>query len=166
MRKYRDVDCLAFNSYNENFVLSNMYPCTLIYNGITFCGVDHLFHYLLFDGFKEVQGKLLKCNGVNGNFQAKKIGEKFESLLGKIDVKLKYDLLYKCLKIKCEQCELFRKKLIDSIGLFLVEFAWWGDKEFGCVLENGCFIGKNACGRLMMKVRAELILEKMEKDEV
>ena len=48
MRDYKKENSLAFNSYNENFVFSNMYPCTINYEGIIFCGVDHLFHYLLF----------------------------------------------------------------------------------------------------------------------
>lgn len=157
MRKYRKEDCLAFNSYNENFVFSNMYPCTIEFNGIKFCGVDHLFHYLLFDGHKEIQDKILKCNGVNGNSQTKNLCKKYEEeILGDIDNKTKYNILYKCIKLKAEQCELFRKKLIESKDLYLVEWAWWGDKEFGCVLEYGNFVGKNACGRLMMKVREEL----------
>lgn len=157
MREYNVNESLAFNSYNENFVFSNMYPCTIEYEGIKFCGVDHLFHYLLFDGYKDVQSKILKCNGVNGNFQTKTLCKKYESeLLGNVDNKIKYDILYKCIKLKAEQCELFKKKLIESKDKYLVEWAWWGDKEFGCVLKDGKFIGKNACGRLMMKVREEL----------
>ena len=31
-----------------------MYPCSIEYDGIKFCGVDNLFHYLLFDGFFEL----------------------------------------------------------------------------------------------------------------
>ena len=157
MREYNVNESLAFNSYNENYVFSNMYPCSIEYDGIKFCGVDHLFHYLLFDGHKDIQSKILKCNGVNGNFQTKTLCKKYEEeLLGNVDNKIKYEILYKCLKLKSEQCELFRKLLIESKGKNLVEFAWWGDKEFGCVLKDGKFIGKNACGRLMMKVREEL----------
>ena len=48
MREYKVEECVAFNSYNENYVLSNMYPCDIVYDGIKFYGVDHLFHFLLF----------------------------------------------------------------------------------------------------------------------
>ena len=156
MREYKVNESLAFNSYNENFVFSNMYPCSIEYNGINFCGVDHLFHYLLFNGYNDIQSKILKCNGINGNFKAKQIAEKHRDKISNIDSKDRYNILYQCIKLKSEQCELFRNKLMDSKGRYLVEFAFWGDKEYGCVLENGCYVGKNACGRLMMKVREEL----------
>ena len=115
------------------------------------------FIIFYFNGHKDVQAKILKCNGINGNFQAKTLCKKYEEeLLGNVENKVKYDILFKCIKLKAEQCELFRKLLIESKGKYLVEWAWWGDKEFGCVLEDGVFRGKNACGRLMMKVREEL----------
>lgn len=133
--------------------------CTLVRLNMrvsSFVVLTICFIICYFNGHKDVQAKILKCKGVNGNFQAKQISEKNKDKIDIIDSKARYDILFKCIKLKAEQCELFKKKLIESRGKYLVEFAWWGDKEYGCVLEDGIFRGKNACGRLMMKVREEL----------
>ena len=46
----------------------------------------------------------------------KTLCKKYESeLLGNVDNKIKYDILYKCIKLKAEQCELFKKKLIEIV---------------------------------------------------
>lgn len=74
--EYYKEESVAFNSYNEHYILSNMYHCDLIYKGAIFYGVDHLYHFLLFYRNKEVQEKIMKkCKGINANFQAKKISE-------------------------------------------------------------------------------------------
>ena len=107
------------------------------------------------NGHKDIQNKIIKCSGVNANFKSKSISSANKDKIC-IEDKVKYDLLYRCIKLKAEQCILFREKLLDSKGKYLVEWAWWGDTEYGCVLQDGIFKGKNACGRIMMKVREEL----------
>ena len=63
----------------------------------------------------------------------------------------------KCLEIKYEQCDEFRKVIDSSWGKDLVEDAPW-DSEFGAMWhkEHNAYVGKNACGRLMMAVREKL----------
>ncbi len=155
-RSYKTDNSIAFNSYNENFILSNMYPCTIIYNNKLFYGVDHLYHYLRFDGHQAIQEAIMKkSKGLNANFIAKKIAEENNSILGKDkDTKL----LYKCMKLKAEQCRQFKEALLNTGNKDLVEFAWWGDKYFGCTFnkQTNQFEGINATGRLMMQLREEL----------
>ena len=52
------------------------------------------------------------------------------------------------------QCAEFRKAIDESGDKNLVEYAPW-DNEYGAVWDKGlqAYVGKNACGRYMMKVR-------------
>lgn len=156
--EYKKENSVAFNSYNEHYVLSNMYPCDLIYKGCIFYGVDHLYHFLLFYRNPDIQEKIMKkCKGINANFQAKKIAEENKELIADIKPKQRYNLLKKCIRLKAEQCRIFKEKLKSTCGMRLVEFAWWGDTEFGCTLQDGKYIGENVTGRLMEEIRDELI---------
>ena len=152
---YDFENSIAFNSYNENFVLSNMYPCTLDYKDMTFFGVDHLFFYILFYKYPDIQSKILKFKGVNANFDAKKIAKQNNGLIEHIKPQQRYNLLEKIIRLKYEQCNLFRDEMIRSKGKFLIEFAWWGDTEYGCVLKNGKYEGENVTGKILMKIRDE-----------
>lgn len=156
--EYYKEESVAFNSYNEHYILSNMYPCDLIYKGAIFYGVDHLYHFLLFYRDKEIQDKIMKkCKGINANFQAKKIAEENKDKIEDITPMQRYSLLKKCIRLKAEQCRLFKEKLKSTCGMYLVEFAWWGDTEFGCVLKDGKYTGNNVTGRLMEEIRGELV---------
>lgn len=159
MEKYKIEDCIAFNSYNENFVLSNMYPCKLEYKGNIFYGVDHLYFYLLYYKHWDVQKELLECSGVCANFNAKKIGEANKHLINDIKKEKRYKLLFKIINLKFEQCQLFREELLKTNGKILVEFAFWGDTEYGCYNKNDWYIGENITGKLLMQIRDNNIIQ-------
>lgn len=92
------------------------------------------------------------CNG----FKVKKLCKENKDKIDKdYDVK-KYSCLYDCLKIKYEQCKEFKELIDNSWGKDLVEDAPW-DAEYGAIWskKEQAYVGVNACGRLMMKVREE-----------
>lgn len=152
--EYKTENTIAFNSYNENFILSNMYPCKLEYKGMLFYGVDHLYHFLLFYRNKEIQDKIMKkSKGVNANFQAKKISNENKELISDLTLRQRHNLLKKCIQLKAEQCELFKKELMNTGNKNIVEFAWWGDTEAGCILKDNVFVGNNFVGRIMEEIR-------------
>lgn len=172
-RCYSLENSVLFNSYcrDENMVLSNMYPCKIEYNGLIFSSVDHLYHWLMFDGEgkdlknkdgKNVRDLIYKCSGVCSGFEAKRIVKEFVKEGGVIpqqNLDKRYNTLKTCHIARAKSSREFRRFLRESVGKDLVEFAWWHDAHYGCVenKETHEYEGINACGRIMMKVRDMLI---------
>ena len=154
--EYKKENVIAFNSYNEHFILSNMYPCKLEYKGMLFYGVDHLFHYLLYYQHPDIQSKILKCSGVCANFKAKDISDKNKELLTS-SPRQRHNLLKKCIELKYMQCPQFRDYLSNTGNKDVVEFAWWGDSEYGCKLVGDTFQGENITGKILMEIRNQHI---------
>lgn len=166
-REYRGEESVLFNSYcrGKEMVLSNMYPCFMEYDGKMFNSVDHLFYWLLFDGegMEKVRDEIMKCSGVCNGFKAKDIGRKYKDLLNPDELdKRKRKILEICHRVKAKCCREFRDLLIESDGKNLVEFAYWGDVNYGVVYnkQTGMYEGMNCCGRIMMKVREDLLRNK------
>ncbi len=172
-RCYSQENSVLFNSYcrDERMVLSNMYPCQIEYNRLIFNPVDHLYHWLMFDGEgkdlknkdgKNVRDLIYKCSGVCNGFEAKRISRDFVKEGGVIpqqNLDKRYNTLKICHIAKAKCCREFRRVLRNSVGKDLVEFAYWGDAHYGCVenKETHDYEGINVCGRIMMKVRDMLI---------
>lgn len=166
-REYRGEESVLFNSYcrGKEMILSNMYPCFMEYDGKMFNSVDHLYNWLLFDGdgMEKVRDEILKCSGVCNAFKAKEIGRKYENMLNPDGLdKKKRRIIETCHRVKAQCCREFRELLIESEGKNLVEFAYWGDIFWGVVYnkQTGMYEGMNCCGRIMMKVREELLRNK------
>lgn len=147
---------IEFNSYNENFILSNMFPVMLEYRGMRFYGVDCLYHYLLFYQHPNIQNKILKKSvGICGNYQAKKIANENKDLINNITDIQRINLLKKCMRLKYEQSQYCRDFLLSTENKTLVELAFWGDTFWGCTKRNDEYIGENHCGKLLMEIREE-----------
>ncbi|MDE6089848.1 MAG: NADAR family protein [Duncaniella sp.] len=148
---------IAFNSYNEHFLLSNMYPVVIEYKGMKYYGVDNLYHYLLFFQHPGVQSKIMKkSKGICANYQAKKISEDNKELIKGITDSQKVNLLKKCMRLKYEQSQHCKDYLLSTENKQLIEFAYWGDTFWGCTLKNGEYVGENNCGKILMELRDEL----------
>lgn len=147
---------IAFNSYNENFILSNMFPCKITYKDKLFHGVDHLYYYLLYFQHPTVQNKIAKCKGVCANFKAKKIGDENAELIKDITDSQKVNLIMKCIRLKYQQNRHCSDYLLGSNDAVLVEHAYWGDTFWGCMLKNGLYEGENHTGKILMQIRDEL----------
>lgn len=156
MERYKIEDCVAFNSYNENFILSNMYPCRIEYNNEFFCGVDNLYYYLLYYKHPDIQKKIKKCNGVCGNYQSKKIGDSNGDLIKEITDKQKINLIKKVIRLKYEQNKHCREYLLNTKDKILIEFAYWGDTFWGCTLKDNHYMGENHTGKILMEIRETL----------
>lgn len=163
-RSYPLEDCVCFNSYHrDNYVLSNMFPCELEYDGMNFKSVDMMYWWLMYKGEgekkKEVRDKILKCSGIRNGFKCREIGKLNEDYIDDEVWKNKWKTLELCLIAKAKCCREFRKKLRESKDKVLVEEASWDYKGAGAILNrrNGCMEGGNACGRLMMEVREMLL---------
>lgn len=156
IRCYSKEDSILFNSKGENFVLSNMYPCKLIYEGRTFHSVEQLYHWMLYSNNEKLRDKIIKFKGICNGFDVKKFCKDYiKERDGDFDSK-KYRCLRKCLELKYLQCYEFRKAIDESGSKNLVEYAPW-DSEYGTtwLKEYNAYVGKNACGRIMMEVRKQ-----------
>lgn len=112
---------------------------------------------MLFSNNDEMKKKILNCKGICNGFQVKKVcGENADKIDDDYDSK-KYKSLEKCLEIKYEQFDEFRKIIDSSLGKVLVKDAPW-DSEYDAMWqkEHNAYVGKNACGRLMLAVRDKL----------
>lgn len=159
-RSYPLEECVCFNSYNrDNYVLSNMYPCEIDYEGMRFKSVDMMYWWLMFRGEdsrrKRIRDRIIKCGGICNGYKCRKIGLENEDYIDDEFVKNQFKILESCIIAKAKCCREFREKLRESKGKWLVEEAGWDYEKAGAILnsENGCMEGGNACGRLMMEVR-------------
>ena len=67
---------------------------------------------------------------------------------------IKLDIMYELVRQKFCQHSALSRKLMDTEGIELIEGNWWGDKFWGvCGGE-----GENNLGKILMRVREELIL--------
>ena len=72
---------------------------------------------------------------------------------------IKIDIMYKGVEEKFKQNKILQKKLLSTWGMILQEGNTWGDEFWGINLKNGS--GKNILGRIIMKVRLDLMEKKI-----
>ncbi|MDO5496725.1 MAG: NADAR family protein [Alistipes sp.] len=155
---------ILFNSYSiiGTEVLSNLHVCRLEYEGRIFHSSEQLFYWLRLTGYPEHQEALLQCATPK---EVKKLGEKFMKKLGIADdLKRDVPLLRLAIRVKYNCCTHFKTFLDTHPNQCIVEYAWWGDNEYGCVDDDrwlkydwtqGYVTGKNLCGRIIKGVRDE-----------
>lgn len=68
---------------------------------------------------------------------------------------IKFSVMYCLLKKKFKD-PILRKRLLETGDEILIEGNTWGDKIWGCVKENGEWVGSNKLGLLLMRVRREI----------
>lgn len=157
VRDYKLNEVIPFSSRVpgiHGYIFSNMYPCKLIWKDIEFNSVEQVFHYSCFQENPEILKKILYCkNGYDVKAVCK--GQRRDA---DFNVK-KFEILKSCIRLKFDQCEQFRTLLMATGDIPLVEWAPWGDVEYGTCkyIKDGeeWLIGKNATGRLMMQIRQE-----------
>lgn len=164
---YVKRDCILFNSYckNENVVLSNLYDkCCIKFGGETFHSSEQLFFYLLLLGNDEGRNKVMSCKTAK---ECKKIGSRYLKKMGWDDndetcQRAEVQALRLAIGQKMKYCKEFRELVLNSGDKKIVEYAWWGDNDYGCVdldIDNkysyykGEVRGRNICGRLISEWR-------------
>lgn len=170
-REYKIENSVYFNSKFGEKVLSNMFPCKLVYEGVVYNSVEQMFHCLL---YKMLLEKNMQCKNA---FECKEVYKTYvlEKKPSKMwgeesgDVKRRemernmaeYRIIHLCHQVKFKQFTPFRDIIINSGDKDIVEWCYWlNNKEFDTFgtykdEEKGLFIGGNICGRSMMKVREE-----------
>lgn len=162
--RYEKSGVILFNSYSKigTEVLSNLHLCRLEYEGKVFHSSEQLFYWLRLTGYPEHQEALMLCATPK---EVKKLGTKFMKKLGIADdIVRDVQLLRLAIRVKYNCCKEFKAFLDNHPNDFIVEYAWWGDKTYGCVDENmrlkqdwnqGVVCGKNVCGRIIKGVGKE-----------
>ena len=162
--RYEKSGVILFNSYSTigTEVLSNLHLCRMEYEGKVFHSSEQLFYWLRLTGYPEHQEALLQCSTPK---ETKKMGEKFMEKLGIADdIYRDVQLLRLAIRVKYNCCREFKAFLDNHPNDYIVEYAWWGDNEYGCVDEErnlkydwkqGIVRGKNVCGRIISGVRNE-----------
>jgi ribA/ribD-fused uncharacterized protein len=132
---------------NEFFFLSNLYPCSVTFNGILFKSVEHGYMYHKATSTKSKSAILL----IEEPLDVKKYSKR----MGKIrddwhDVK--YSIMYELVYAKFSQNTELRDALLLTTGITLIEGNWWGDMYWGVC--DG--VGSNHLGHILMDVRDRL----------
>ena len=130
---------------NEYWFLSNMYPCSIWYEGALdgkyiFRSVETIFQMMKCDDDNEKKGFEL----LNG-FEAKKRGRRVKLRDDWNEIKL--DVMRDILEVKFSIPDL--KNKLMRVNDEIVEDNNWGDRYWG-----RCYgIGKNMLGKLLMEIR-------------
>jgi len=140
-------DLVIHGFFGPYRVLSNMWPCAIIFRGNTFPSVENAYQSAKF--------------GDEHVFQFTQISPK-ESKKLSITMAMKYSseqwnamrisVMRECLQSKFANPEL-TALLLATGEKHLAETNWWGDQFWGC---NKDAIGENNLGRLLMEIRTGL----------
>ncbi len=157
-RYYKPSDSIVFDSLSKNIIMSNDYACELKYQGYTFHSVEQMYYWMLFSKNTKIQNKIMEFSGTSNGFDVRRFCKTQIDKIDKDYMMKKNKCMLKCIEIKYQQCEEFRTALKESKGKYLVQHIPW-DTELGTIWNNQehVFVGINACGRLLMKVRENAI---------
>lgn len=166
VREYKMGECICFNSYSKNFVLSNFYPCDIFdeSTGLHFNSVEQMYYYHLFSQNPQFRKHIMGITGVYCGSQIRHYAKEHWNEIDADYADKHIKVLELCHYAKYKSCYDFRKKLQESGDIPLVEEAPWSD-TYGAkpFRKEGVLRGQNICGRIMMKVRDGMRKEEKEK---
>jgi len=136
------------------YFLSNFYPHPLIYKGKKYGSVEHA--YQAYKCVDEDEHEYIRNLDTAG--KAKRAGKLIKIREDWEDIKI--NLMLDLLRVKFEDAEL-RKQLLYTDNHYLEEGNYWHDCEWGVCSCEQCKDKekKNLLGKLLMKVRNEIINE-------
>jgi len=137
---------------NEEFFLSNFYESPLTYKGKEYKTVEHGFQAQK----SEIESEQEWIRNMDTPGKAKRGGLKVH--LRKDWETVKEDIMLDLIRIKFSDPEL-SKKLTDLVGYELIEGNFWHDNFYGDCICQKCkdIEGQNKLGKILMKVRDEII---------
>jgi ribA/ribD-fused uncharacterized protein len=131
--------------------LSNFTSSIFVVDGVKYKTVEH---YYQANKTKNVEmfTKIVECDGP---VQAKRLGKKV--MLKENWENIKEDVMLTALRKKF-QIPKFRRKLLDTGNMDLIEGNYWHDNYWGSCTCRHCsnILGRNRLGYLIMKVRDEI----------
>ena len=141
------VDKIYFSSaITPHGYLSNFYPCTFDYFGVTWKSSEHAYQ-----GMKAANesGRKWVSEAPNAGV-AKKRGR--EVVIRKDWLEVRVPTMKEVVTAKFLQNPALLNKLLATENAYLVEYAPWGDTFWGV---NKEYRGKNMLGKTLMEVRYE-----------
>lgn len=171
MHEYLVSECVTIHKVDEYWgVFTNFAQTPLIVNGVRFKNSEQLFQVLKFKNMEHVRE-------VYNAPQPKMPAKKLEVLHRRSDWGWIFiDVMKFCLKTKFDQCKIFRDKLNESKGKYIVEDQSsfkkptdaWGVKldKTGNDSASKKFVGPNLLGLLLMDLRDNETLEYKLPDDI
>lgn len=166
-QEYDVKECVLIHKVTEEWgIFCNFAPTPIQVNGVMFKNCEQLYQVLKFQDaacIREVY------HAPNPKFPAKKL----ETLNRRSDWgEIFIDVMKFCLQMKYEQSPVFRNKLSESKGKYIVELQTdkknsanaWGVKRIKSMVEEDAatsekLVGPNLLGRLLMELRENGRLE-------
>ena len=162
-----DPDCPAYDPHPAKRIcfkgplccMSNMYPCKLIYQGITFKSTEQAYQWQRALDIGRVDVALKMIKSVDG-FEAKRLSNELEKArVAEWKEKNCIRVMTELIEAKFEQVEDFRQACIESTDAYLMETTFdtfWGvglleEAAKSCKLDY--LPGKNILGWIIMQVR-------------
>ncbi|MCI9845949.1 NADAR family protein [Flavobacterium pectinovorum] len=163
-RIYNSSEVIAFRSTKEEFGgLSNMAPGYILrVNDVIIPSAEALYQACRYPLFPDIQQEIISQNSP---MTAKMISRKYLSHSRQDWEEIKYTIMYWVLQVKLSQnFDNFSHVLKKTADIPIVELST-KDKDWAVIAENkNTLKGKNALGRLLMKLRSEFILENNDID--
>ncbi len=140
------------NNYQiELFPLDNFSSFGLIMNGEYFKTSEHAFQYLKFkDSNIEIANKIKDCFSPN---EAREIAHKYKDKRISNWSEIKYKMMEEVLRLKVEQNQIVREKLLNTKDYLIAENCIDEDTDWGLDNNNQ---GDNNLGKIWMKIRADI----------
>jgi len=147
-------------------VLGNFYMANVVVNGVVFDCTERLFHMMKLrpDAAEGIRDMMEVKAGMGMKMHLKHIAKEHPEWFRDDWPTMIVDAMKCCLQLKYEQCELFRKELERSKGLFIAEdetsrMRGRDADTWGVVLRGDEYVGPSLLGRLLMELREDGKLE-------
>lgn len=137
---------------DENYFLSNMYPCKIAYNGLTYLNAEAAFQ-----ASKVLDDAMKKDFTLVSGYNAKRLGRIVKLRSDWEDVKV--EIMKEILEIKFQNPDL-KKKLLNTGDSYITEGNMWNDTFWGADVHTGK--GENVLGNLLMEIRSKIQKENLK----
>lgn len=141
-------------------VLGNFFMSNIVVKGVTFDCIERLFHMMKLkpDAEEGIRDMMEVKAGMGMKMHLKHLAKERPEWFRDDWPSMIVDAMKYCLTLKYEQCELFRKELERSKGLFIAEdetsrMRGRDADTWGVVLRGEEYVGPSLLGRLLMELR-------------
>lgn len=162
MTNYKlDTDKQVFFYEQEFYVLSNFAAFNLNYGGMVFQTSEHAYHYLRFAGDSTTRILIRdRIRNAPSAHEAFRLAQEYKGWQIPEWNDVKVEVMLDIIRKKAKQHEYVRRKLLETGSREIIEDSWrdsfwgWGPNKDG----------QNMLGKLWMRVRADLIAERLAKE--
>jgi len=145
---------------HEYFFLSNMFPCSVVYNGLKYLCAESAFQAAKFDNLFHASTTKMRFANIDG-YAARVLGKNLKLSASEISKwnERRNTVMEEILRIKFAKGTELANRLIDTADVHIIENNCWHDQYWGnCVCpRHEATPGKNKLGELLMKIRQDLL---------